>query len=55
MSLESNPACVCCGEESDDMAQCDRPHCGSCYDIHVELEDKECHCDGDGIVLGEGE
>ena len=44
--------CVCCGEEADSMALCDRPHCGPCYDIHVQFLDDECHCGGDGVVYG---
>lgn len=47
-----NEPCVNCGEESDEMALCDRPHCGPCYDIHVQFADDECHCDGSGIVYG---
>ncbi len=53
MSIEDK--CVCCGEEADSMAMCDRPHCGSCYDIHIELEDDECHCDDSNVVKGHPE
>ncbi len=48
--MSTKDKCVCCGKKADSMAMCDRPHCGPCYDIHVQFLDDECHCTGDGRV-----